>query len=863
MKKILSLFLSISMLFSIGAGLELPAFAEISGEFEYQILSDGTAEISKYKGNSSEVIIPAELDGYQVTSLGDHSFFYNTNLLSVTIPDGVTSIGGSAFMLCLNLTHIQIPDSVTTIGWYAFSNCRVLTELKIPENIAEIGYNAFDNSGFYRDDSFWENDVLYIDGCLVSTRNTLSGVYEVADGTRLIAVSAFADCKDMTGITIPNSVKHIGVDVFKGCSSLTGVNIKEDNQNFVFQEGILFNKNKTKLIQYLISNEAASYTVPDSVEIICDYAFERCENLTEVIITDTVTHIGEHSFSYCKNLISVTIPNSVTSIGDYAFNYCTDLTDVAIPDSAKSIGGWAFTHCENLKSIEIPYGISVIEDGLFSYCRSLSSVLLPESVTSIGRSAFDYCTDLAQIAILDSVTNIGSYVFSYCSSLTDLEIPDSVKSIGESAFDRCILLNSIKIPDGVSSIENRTFTDCYNLKSIIIPKSIASIDFAAFDSCDKLTDVYYYGTEDSWNKMNINNQDNRNKSLLNANIHFLGKTYTVTIDKSNFGYVSINGNEAADGISMNFEEDEKITLKAVPYENARFVGWIANGVTTVSTDSIFETTVLANVTYTPVFAVENNTQITVTFVDAYGNVVDSQVVSSANDIVIPAAPNRAGYKFATSNGWSLTDDEISKLTASAVISVKYVKESSKLFKVTANNCDIKAAGKSFTNEALDIGYDTLVTITNDNAKAWKINGATVAYGSSYTFFVGSDIELTPVFEAVNAAPVAAGVSISEVTTDITRASFLATRYMTDDYVCVNSGYIYGAGNLGEITLGDVDGQTVKAVYNKTDAKQFSLTFGLKAQAGTMTARAFLAYVGMDNGSTKVVYAEPQTYTYDN
>ena len=208
----------------------------------------------------------------------------------------------------------------------------------------------------------------------------------------------------------------------------------------------------------------------------------------------------------------------------------------------------------------------------------------------------------------------------------------------------------------------------------------------------------------------------------------------------------------------------------------------------------------------------------------------------------------------------MTNDEIAALTASATITAQYVKDAEKTFTVTATGCDIVVNGVTTADTATDVAYDTLVTVKAADATAWKINDVTVAYGDTYTFFVSSDVTLTKVVDAVTATPTIANVSVTTVTSDITRAVFTATRSMTDDCTFVDAGFVYGKGDLGEITLDDVTGTTVKAAYVKTPVEQFSLVYGLRAQTGTMTARAFLAYIDAE-GHTQVIYAAPQTYKY--
>jgi len=165
-----------------------------------------------------------------------------------------------------------------------------------------------------------------------------------------IGNSAFFGCTDLTSVTIPNSVTSIGGSAFYGCTGLTSIDVASDNSNYCSVDGVLFNKDKTTLIQYPGGKQGA-YTIPNSVTSIGNYAFEICTGLTSVTIPNSVTSIGHYAFLYCRSLTSVTIPNSVTSIGYFAFSYCSGLTSVTIGNSVTSIGNGAFEDCKGLTDI--------------------------------------------------------------------------------------------------------------------------------------------------------------------------------------------------------------------------------------------------------------------------------------------------------------------------------------------------------------------------------------------------------------------------------------------------------------------------------------------------------------------------------
>ena len=161
--------------------------------------------------------------------------------------------------------------------------------------------------------------------------NGASTVVVIPNSVTSIGVKAFDGCIGLTSVTIPDSVTSIGERAFYGCSSLTNITVNENNKSYSSADGVLFNKDKTELMQYAIGNTRTSYTIPNSVTSIGYHAFEGCNSLTSVTIGNSMTIIGYHAFEGCNSLTSVTIPDSVTSICEDAFKDCSSLTKVTLP----------------------------------------------------------------------------------------------------------------------------------------------------------------------------------------------------------------------------------------------------------------------------------------------------------------------------------------------------------------------------------------------------------------------------------------------------------------------------------------------------------------------------------------------------
>ena len=434
-----------------------------------------------------------------VTILGNiNELFSNTfegcrRLKSIVLPESITSIGYGAFRDCSSLTSFTIGDNVTTIADGAFNGCSQLKSINLPKSVTYIGGGVFNETGILDNADYWENDVLYIDDCLIKANESLIGNCTIKESTRLVAKNAFSNCKFLSSITLnANNIIE---------NSLLFSEIRSQIISFTFGDKIdtipaKLCKGMEKLMTVNISN-------PESVTTIGNSAFSGCSSLTSISIPNSVTSIGEEAFDNCSSLTSVTIGNSVTSIGDYAFYNCSSLTSISIPNSVTSIGYSAFNGCSSLTSITIGESVKSIGNYAFKYCSSLTSIVWNiknyADFSSYSYSPFyDIRSQITSFTFGNSVEYIPSYLCYGMTHLQSIVIPEGVTSIGSSAFDDCSSLTSITIGNSVTSIGNFAFYDCSSLTSISIPNSVTSIGYSVFSGCSSLSSVH-------WNAINCDN----------------------------------------------------------------------------------------------------------------------------------------------------------------------------------------------------------------------------------------------------------------------------------------------------------------------------------------------------------------------
>ncbi len=529
----------------------------VSG-FTYKVTDAEKHEVtfSRYRGSNSYIKIPATVTyddiTYTVTTIGPGAIF-STDLIKLTIAEGVTTIDNDACSNCPNLKIVTIPNTVTSIGSNAFWVCSSLETVTIGNGVTSIGEHAFGD-------------------CTSLTE------ISIPNGVTSIGERAFSDCKNLESITIGSSVKSIGEDAFYGCNKLVKAEyasieslcqiVFDDSYgggySHPFLQSYMNNYHQT-LHLFINGSEVRTLEIPNSVTSINAKTFYGCNGLLSVKIPGTVTSIGYSAFMDCTNL-SVTIPNSVTSIESRAFygvkniNYA-DYNGVKIDDNGFIYADAAKTqlirYLGTATNITVPNSVTSIAEGAFLNCSGLTSVTIPNPVTSIAKGAFNGCSSLESISLpfvgdkphepTDTYQYPFGYIFgteSYDGGMetTQSYYGNSTSSTTSSKYYIPSSLKSVTII-GSSHIPYGAFENCECLTSVNIGCSVTSIASTAFYYCSKLTNINVENGNTSYSS-----EDgvlfNKNKTTLV--LCLAGKTGTYAIPNSvtnigNYAFAGCNG----------------------------------------------------------------------------------------------------------------------------------------------------------------------------------------------------------------------------------------------------------------------------------------------------------------------------------
>ena len=492
--------------------------------------------------NSAELII----DGETVTDVNfpdgldevkPFVFSGYDNLKTVTLPDSITKIGERAFSYS-GLKEISFSENIETIENEAFRNCNQLTNVCLPSKLNAVNDYTFEDCDALKSVTFG-NSVTKIGAQAFYSCSSLTDIL-LPDSLCRIEANAFYNCTALEKINIPEKLTAVGPDAFYNCQSLKRVDISDISSLCKIK---FVSKNSNPLTYahnlYKDGELVTEAEIEENTEIIEDYAFCNCVNLTKVSIPKSVTQIGEDAFFGCSGLNRIDIedadswskisfknefsnplyyghnlylcgsplknlvlPNDLTQVNSFAFYKDENLESVTIPNGVTEIGQYAFKDCSSLKEIVLPQGLQSIGAYSFCNCPLIKTVTIPDSVNTIDICCFENCTGLEGVYISDLQAwcnisfNLNSNPLHYANklylngeSLTKIEIPQGVKNIKKYCFDGLSSLTEITIPDGVTAIESYAFEGCSGLKNAIIPNSVTSMGNSAFSGCSSLESI--------------------------------------------------------------------------------------------------------------------------------------------------------------------------------------------------------------------------------------------------------------------------------------------------------------------------------------------------------------------------------------
>lgn len=361
-----------------------------------------------------------------VKSIGEGAFEECAQLTTITLNEGLETIDGFAFQECSRLSEVKLPSTLRTIGRWSFGGCAELTSIEIPAGVTRICDNAFSSC---------------------SQLQTL----HLHEGLLAIEESAFNACEALQEITLPASVNELGFGVFCDCKQLTRINVKAGNTAYVAEDGILYNKEKTILLQYPAGKKGASFVIPSSITEIGDYAFGGNESLTETTIHPQIKKIGAFAFVRCNELKQISVPAETESIGESAFHDCLSLTAINVAEGNPNYVSEDGILYDKAKTqlLQYPAGkqetlyrapksLEVVSNFGFFENQALQYVKLPGGLRQLGNFAFGWCKNLKQLTISvadPSTIKMGMIVFFRGSSAVPctLRVPIGSKALYEAA----------------------------------------------------------------------------------------------------------------------------------------------------------------------------------------------------------------------------------------------------------------------------------------------------------------------------------------------------------------------------------------------------------------------------------------------
>ena len=425
------------------------------------------------------IVIPST-----VKEIAANAFSYNTTLENVVMQEGVTKIGDSAFIGCSKLQKVQMPQTVNELGTLVFSECTSLISMDLSDNILELKTGVFNNCSNLKE--------LKLPKKLVNMRD-----------------SVFRGCEKLSSLYIPASVTYLNSSAFSQTSSLTDIQIDSNNKVYTVSNGIIYNKNKTKIVFLSAFNkDITSLKIEDTVEDITGVQlFFNCSKLQEVILPSSLKIFGGNVFEGMWNISKISIPSSNTNFkvednmllskdGTKLYYATRNRQVLNVPDSVKEIG-LAAVNGSVITEINFTGNVEKIDNEFGKNLRGVKTINLGKNVKDIDYRFKDYSTLSNNIDIvIDSenpyykvvnnyiLTKDGKSLVTYVNAKSEMVIPEGVETIYNLSLSNDI--TKVKLPSTLKKIERM---QGIGIESIDIPSSVETISETAFSACSKLSNI--------------------------------------------------------------------------------------------------------------------------------------------------------------------------------------------------------------------------------------------------------------------------------------------------------------------------------------------------------------------------------------
>lgn len=533
------------------------------GQFYYSINRDRPSEVSvaynyDYSSITGELIIPSTVTHgectYTVTGINDYVFENCAGITSVSIPssivdigwfafngtafyddpsnwvdnalyvdncllsvkpeltgetyeiaEGTRVIGAAALAYCSSLTSVTIPSGVISIGGGAFADCFSLSSVTIPSSVMYISSDAFRKTALYNDASNWVDNVLYVDNCLIDATQDLSGAYDIAEETRVIAESAFLGCTNLTSVTVPSSVVNIGPKAFASTDNLTDIQVESGNPAYLSENGILYNADQTVLLRYPEGKKDRTLTIPANLRCFGFSAVDSNSYLNTIEWNAVnFTDFSYNIFPEWPYVSTLVIGEGVEHIPAYLCNkFSSSLRSLTIPSTVTSVGQDAFAGCGNF-TVYKNYSLQYLPESFIENSPNLEELVYPaigfaylgtDQLVSTKLKSLIVHTPFTDSSIYDRLIKFLS-IQQNTLTYIDIEIliTNGLQYVPDKCFLDFALLETAKLPNGLISIGYRAFENCRVLQEFTIPASVTEIGESAFENCRSLSALHFGGS---------------------------------------------------------------------------------------------------------------------------------------------------------------------------------------------------------------------------------------------------------------------------------------------------------------------------------------------------------------------------------